>query len=108
MKNLTWPNMCLHFMRLISLVIDNTHDHHHFLHLTIQVQSAAREMSAKFQAVFLHDIIAVPLMTTTTITAFVDHSSEMNTIGTVTPVGRITEAARLLISFSMSTTFDKK
>ena len=73
MKNLTGPIMGLQFMRLISLVIDNTHGHHHYPHLAIQVQRAARKMSANFQAVILHDSITVPLMTTTTITAFVDH-----------------------------------
>ena len=47
-------------------------------------------------------------MTTKTITAFVDHLSEWNTTGIVTPVEKITEAASLIISHSMSTIFDKK
>ena len=47
-------------------------------------------------------------MTTKTITAFVDHSSEWNTTGTVTPVERFTEAASLIISHSMSTIVDRK
>ena len=47
-------------------------------------------------------------MTTKTITAFVDHSSEWNTTGTVTPVEKFTEAASLIISHSMSTIIDRK
>ena len=42
------------------------------------------------------------------ITAFVDHSSEWNTTGTATPVGKLTEAASLIISHSMSTINDRK
>ena len=47
-------------------------------------------------------------MTTKTITAFVDHVSEWNTRGTVTPVEKFTEAASLIISHSMSTKNDRK
>ena len=47
-------------------------------------------------------------MTTKTIKAFVDHISEWNTTGTVTPVEKITKAASLIISHSMSTIFDRK
>ena len=47
-------------------------------------------------------------MTTKTITAFVDHPSEWHTTGTVTPVGKFTEAASLLISHSISTIIDKQ
>ena len=47
-------------------------------------------------------------MTTKTIRAFVDHSSEWNTTGTVTPVEKFTEAASLIISHSMSTIIDRK
>ena len=47
-------------------------------------------------------------MTTKTITAFVDHPSEWHTTGTVTPVGKFTEAASLLISHSILTKFDQK
>ena len=47
-------------------------------------------------------------MTTKTIRAFVDHSSEWNTTGTVTPVEKFTEAAILIISHSMSTIIDRK
>ena len=47
-------------------------------------------------------------MTTKTITAFVDHTSEWNTTGTLTPVEKFTETASLLISHSMSTIIDRK
>ena len=47
-------------------------------------------------------------MTTKTITAFVDHPSEWHTTGTVTPVGKFTEAVSLLISHSISTIIKKK
>ena len=47
-------------------------------------------------------------MTTKTIMAFVDHVSEWNTTGTVTPVEKFTEAASLITSDSMSTIIDRK
>ena len=47
-------------------------------------------------------------MTTKTITAFVDHVSEWNTTGTVTPVEKFTETASLILSHSMSTIIDRK
>ena len=47
-------------------------------------------------------------MTTKTITAFFDYSSEWNTTGTVTPVEKFTESASLIISHSMSTIIDRK
>ena len=46
-------------------------------------------------------------MTTKTITAFVDHTSEWNTTGSVTPVEKFTEAASLKKSHSMSTIVDR-
>ena len=46
-------------------------------------------------------------MTTKTSTAFVDQPSEWHTTSTVTPLGKFTEAASLLISHSISTIFDK-
>ena len=52
----------------------------------MQVKSALGQTSAKPQAVLIHDNITIPQMTTKTITAFVDHVSEWNTTGTVTPV----------------------
>ena len=47
-------------------------------------------------------------MTTKTITAFVDHVSEWNTTGTVTPVEKFTETESLIISHTMSTIIDRK
>ena len=47
-------------------------------------------------------------MTTKKITAFVDHLSEGNTTGTMTPVGKFREAASLIISHSISIRIDKK
>ena len=98
MKNLTGPIIGLHFMRHNSVVIDTTHGLIHFPHLTMQVKSASSQASAKLQAVLIHDSITIPQMTTKTITAFVDHISDWNTTGTVTPVEKFTEAASLIIS----------
>ena len=108
MKNLTGPIIGLHFMRHNSVVIDTTHGLIHFPHLTMQVKSALSQTSAKLQAVLIHDNITIPQMTTKTITAFVDHVSEWNTTGTVTPVEKFTETACLIISQSMSTKFERK
>ena len=108
MKNLTGPIIGLHFMRHNSVVIDTTHGLIHFPHLTMQIKSALSQTSAKPKAVLSHDNITIPQITTKTITAFVDHVSEWNTTGTVTPVEKFTENASLIISHSMSTITDKK
>ena len=108
MKNLTEPIIGLHIIKHNSVVIDTTHGLIHFPHLTMQVKSASSQASAKPQPVLIHDSITIPQMTTKTITAFVDHSSELNITGTVTPVERFTEAASLIISHSMSTINDMK
>ena len=108
MKNLTGPIIGLHFMRHNSVVIDSTHGLFHFPHLTMQVKSALHQTSVKSQAVLIHDNTTIPQMTTKTIIAFVDHNSEWNTTGTVTPVEKFTETAGLMISHSMSTKFDRK
>ena len=108
MKNLTGPILALHFMRLNSVVIDTTHGLIHFPHLTMQAKNAAIETSAKPQPVFIQDNTTVRLMTTKAITTFVDHPSEWHATGTVTPVGKFTEAAILLISHSISTIIDNK
>ena len=104
MKNLTGPITGLHFMRHNSVVIDTTHGLIHFP----QVKSALTQTGAKPQPVLIHDTITIPQQTTKTITAFVDHVSEWNTTGTVTPVEKFTETARLIISHSMSTIIDRK
>ena len=108
MKNLTAPIKGLHFMRHNCLVIEATHGLIDFRHLTLQVKSATSETKAKRQAVLIDDSITVSPMTTKAITAFVDHSSERNTTGTVTQVQKFTEAASLIISHSISTVFDKQ
>ena len=108
MKNLTGPIIGLHFMTHNSVVIDTTHGLIHLPHLTMQVKSALTQTSAKRQAVLIHDGIPIPQQTTKTITAFVDHVSEWNTTGTVTPVEKFTETASLIISHSMSTITDRK
>ena len=108
MKNLTGPIIGLHFMKHNSVVIDTTHGLNHFPHLTMQVKSALSQTRAKLQPVLIHDTITIPQMTTTTITAFVDHVSEWNTTWTVTPVEKFTETASLIISHSMSTIIDRK
>ena len=108
MKNLTGPNIGLHFMRHNSVVIDTTHGLINFPHLTMQVENASSGTSAKPQARLIHDSITVQPLTTKTITAFVDHLSEWNTTGNVTPVEKFTEAARLILSHSISTKIDRK
>ena len=106
-KKLTGPIFGLHFMRHNSVVIDTTHGLIHLSHLTMQVKSALSQTSVKPPAVLIHDNITIPQMTTKTITAFVDHTSEWNITGTVTPVEKFTETATLLISHSMSTIIDR-
>ena len=108
MKNLRGPIVGLHFMRHNTMVIDTTHGLIHFPHLTMQVKKALTQRRAKPQAVLIHDSITIPQMTTKTITAFVDHVSEWNTTGTVTPVEKFTETTSLIISHSMSTIIDRK
>ena len=95
-------------MRHNSVVIEIPHDLIYFPHLTMQAKNAAIEASAKPQPVLIQDNTTVPPMTTKTIRAFVDHPSEWRTTGTVTPVGKIIEAANLLISHSIATIIDKR
>ena len=108
MKNLTGLNIGLHFMRNNSVVTDTTHGLKRFPHLTMQVKTASSKTTAKLQTVLTYDALTIPPRTTKTITAFVDHSSERNTTGTVTPLDKFTERASLLISHSMSTIIDKQ
>ena len=79
-----------------------------FPHLTMQVKNAAGDTSVKPQTVLIHDSVTVPSMTTRTITALVNHSTEWKTTGTETPVGNFTEAASLIISHSIPTKMDKR
>ena len=76
MEDLRGHILGLHFIRHNSVVIDTTHGLIHFPHLTWQVKSALCQTSAKPQAVFIHESITKPQMTTKIITAFVDHLSE--------------------------------
>ena len=108
MKNLTGPIIGLHFTKHNSVVIDTTHGLIQFRHLTIQFKSALNQTSAKPQLVLIHDSITIPQITTKTITAFVYHSSEWSTTGTVTPVEKFMETASLIISHSISLIFDRK
>ena len=108
MENLTGPIIGLHFMRHNSVVIDTTHGLIHFPLLKMRVKSALNQTCTKPQAVLIHDSITIPQKTTKPITAFVDHVSEWNTTGTVTPVEKFTETAILIISHSMSNIFDRK
>ena len=107
MKNQTGPIIGLHFMRHNSVVIDTTHGLIHYPHLIMQIKKALSQTSVKPQVVLIHDNITIPQMTTKTVTAFVDHTSEWNTTGIVTPVENFTETASLLISHSMSTIIDR-
>ena len=106
-KDLTGPIIGLHFIRYNSVVIDTTHGLIQFPHLTIHVKNSASEAGVKTQPLFFHESSTVPPMTTKTITAFVHQRSDWRTTDTTTPVRKITEAASLLISQSISTIIDK-
>ena len=95
-------------MRNNSIVIDTTHGLIYFQHLTMQVKTASSETTTKPQPVITDDALTIPPTTTKTITTFVDHPSKWNTTGTVTPLGKFTETAYLLISHSRSTIIDKR
>ena len=77
-------------------------------HLTMQAKNTVIGTSTKPQLVLIQSNTTVLQKATKTITAFVDHPSEWHTTGTVKPVGKITEAANLLIFPSISTIIDKK
>ena len=108
MKSLTGPIIGLHFMRNNSVVIDTTRGLIHIPHLTKQITTTSRETSTKTQPFFTGDALTIPPTTTKTITAFLDHPSKWNTTGTLTPLGKFTETASLLISHSMSKIMDKR
>ena len=90
------------------MVIDTTHGLIQFAHLTIKVRSESSQMSAKPQVVLIYDSKTIPQVTTKTIKTLVDHLSEWNTTGTVTPVENITETASLIISHSTSKIVDRR
>ena len=108
MKKLTGLIIGLHSMRNNSVVIDTTHGLIHFPHLTMQVKTASSETITRPQPVITDESLTIPPTTTNKITAFIDHPSEWNTTGTVTPLEKFTETANLLISHSMSTIIDKR
>ena len=108
MKKLTGLTIGLNFMRNNSVVIEKTHGLLHFPHLTMQVKTASSETTTKPQPAITDDALSIPPTTIKTITAFFDHPSQWNTIGTVTPLEKFTETASLLISLSMSTKIDKR
>ena len=76
MMKKTGPLIELHFMRNNSVFIDTTHGVIQFPHLTMQFETASSETTAKLQLVILDNALALPVMTTETITVFADHPSE--------------------------------
>ena len=74
----------------------------------MQVKTATRKTSGKPQSNSTDDSLTIPARTTKTITAFVDHPSEWNTTGTVTPLKKFTETKNLLVFLLKSTINDKK
>ena len=108
MKKLTGTIYGLHFMRINSIVIDTTRSLIQFPHLKMQVKTALSEKTTKPQPVIADNASMIRPTTTRTITAFVDHPSKCSTTGTVTPLEKFTETARLAISHSMSTIVDKR
>ena len=107
-EKLAGPIFGLHFTRSNSVVIDTTRGLIHFPHLTMQVKTTSSETTNKPQQVITDEALTIPPMTTNTITAFIDHPSQWNTTGTVTPLEKITETTSLLISHSMSIIIDKR
>ena len=95
-------------MRKNSVVIDTTHGLIQFPHLTMHAKTASIERTAKPQPVITDETLTIPPRTTKTITAFVDHPSEWNTTGTVTPLGKFTQTATLLISHAKLTITDNR
>ena len=108
MKKLTGPTIGLHFMRNNSVVIVTTHGLIHFPHLTMQAKTASSEATTKPQPIITDEALTIPPTTTKTITAFIDHPSQWNTTGTVTPLEKYTKTASLLISHSISTKINKR
>ena len=86
MKKLTGLKIGLHFMRNNSVVIDTTHGLTHFPHLTMQAKTASSETPTKPKPVIMDQALTIPLATTKTVTAFIDHPSKRKTTGTVTPL----------------------
>ena len=64
--------------------------------------------NAKPQVVPTDDALTKPPRTTKAVTAFVDHPSEWNTTGTLTPMEKFIETACLMIFHSVSRMCDRK
>ena len=99
MKKLTGPIVRVHFIRNNSVVIDTTYGLIPFPHLKMQAKTASSETTTKTQPVITDEALTIPLTTTKTITDFIDHPSQWNTTGTVTPLEKFTETASLLIFY---------
>ena len=95
-------------MRHASVVIDNTHGLTHFPHLAMQVRSAASKIRAEPHSILSGNTLTIPPRTTKLISTFVDHPSEWNKTGTLTPLERLPETASLLTSHSISTMNDNR
>ena len=110
MKILTELITLLHFITHNSVVIDTTQGliQFHTWQWKPRMMSGKQDPTTIHQLVLIHDSITVPPLTAKTITAIVDHLSEWQTRGTLTPEGIFTESVSLLISHSMSTIIDKK
>ena len=76
MKKLTGPKFGLYFVSNNSVVIDTALGLIHFPRLTMQVETASSETTAKPQPVITDDALMIPPTTTKTITVFVDHPSK--------------------------------
>ena len=87
-------------MKNISVVIGTTHCPIHFPRVTMQVKNASTEKTAKPQPVITDHALMIPPRATKkhSFCSFVNHPSEWNITGIVTPVEKFTETASLLIS----------
>ena len=106
-RNLTGPIVGLHFMGHNSVFIDTTHGLIHLPHLAnaSQKQCEGSKCQTPTSAYpWKHNSTTNDKKKTTD---FADHPSERHTAGTVTPVGKLTEAVSLLICYSISTTKDQ-
>ena len=103
MLKLTGPIIGLRFLGHNRVVVGSTYGLIHFTYLKMQVKSANSEKITKPQPILKDDKLTIPLMTTKTKNVFVDHPSEWETTGSVTPFERFIGTASLLISHSMST-----
>ena len=71
-EKMTVPIKGLHFRTITSVVINTTHGHKHFLHLTMQVKTPSSETRAEPQAALTDNAVTIPPEKTKAITTFVD------------------------------------